>query len=79
MYKLNPSLKHHLLIGVFIAIWGFLFTFLTRPFNDGTLSFNQWLSISIGFNIISFLSYILLSLIQKKIYQKKINGIFFLK
>ncbi|WP_234418147.1 hypothetical protein [Aquimarina aquimarini] len=70
MIKLNPSIKHHLLIGVFICIWGFIFAFFIRPFDDGTLNFKAWLLISIGFNVIAFIAYALTSLAQKFVYQK---------
>lgn len=70
MKKINPSIKHHLLIGIFIAAWLFLFAFLIRPFDDGTISFKNWIFISLGFSIISFLCYALLAIIQKKVYQK---------
>ncbi|WP_103867577.1 LytTR family DNA-binding domain-containing protein [Aquimarina sp. I32.4] len=70
MIKLNPSIKHHLLIGVFICIWGFIFAFFIRPFDDGTLNFKAWILISIGFNVIAFIAYALTSLVQKFAYQK---------
>lgn len=70
MKKLNPSIKHHLLIGIFISIWLFIFAFFIRPFDDGTISFKMWLFISIGFSLIAFLCYALLAIIQKSMYQK---------
>jgi hypothetical protein len=70
MKKLNPSIKHHLLIGIFISIWLFIFAFFIRPFDDGTISFKMWLLISVGFSLIAFLCYGLLAIIQKSIYQK---------
>jgi len=70
MKKLNPSITHHLLIGIFISIWLFIFAFFIRPFDDGTISFKMWLFISIGFSLIAFLCYGLLAIIQKSIYQK---------
>ncbi|MBT2622576.1 LytTR family DNA-binding domain-containing protein [Chryseobacterium sp. ISL-6] len=70
MKKLNPSIKHHLLIGIFISTWLFVFAFFIRPFDDGTVSFKVWVIISIGFSVIAFFCYALLSVIQKSIYQK---------
>jgi hypothetical protein len=70
MKKLNPSIKHHLLIGVSISIWLFIFAFFIKPFDDGTISFKMWLLISVGFSFIAFLCYGLLAIIQKSIYQK---------
>lgn len=70
MKKLNPSIKHHLVIGIFISIWFFIFAFFIRPFDDGTISFNVWVLISVGFSLLAFLSYGLLAVIQKSIFQK---------
>lgn len=70
MQKLNPSIKHHLLIGIFIGIWLFIFAFFIRPFDDGTISFKMWLFISVGFSLIAFVCYALIAVIQKSIYQK---------
>lgn len=70
MKKLNPSIKHHLLIGISISIWLFIFAFFIKPFDDGTISFKMWLLISVGFSFIAFLCYGLLAIIQKSIYQK---------
>jgi len=70
MNRLNPSLKHNLLIGILISIWGFGFAFFIRPFDDGTISFKDWVSISIGFNLIAFISYGILSALQRSVYRK---------
>lgn len=70
MSILNPSIKHHFIIGVLISIWTFLFAFIIRPFDDGTLNFRLWVLISIGFSLMALASYTLLALIQKKVYQK---------
>lgn len=69
MKKLNPSIKHHLLIGFFISVWSFIFAFFIKPFDDGSINFQMWLYISIGFSIIAFLCYGLLTIVQKKVYQ----------
>jgi len=69
MNKLNPSIKHHLLIGVFISLWIFVFAFFIRPFDDGILYFD-WTRISIGFSIIAFLCYSVVAILQKAVYQK---------
>lgn len=70
MKKINPSIKHHLLIGIFISFWFFIFAYFIKPFDDGTISSTQWLIISIGFSIIAFLCYSLIAVIQNKIYLK---------
>ncbi|PKB15282.1 LytTR family DNA-binding domain-containing protein [Flavobacterium sp. 5] len=70
MKKLNPSIKHHLLIGISISIWLFIFAFFIRPFDDGTINSKMWLFISVGFSMIAFLCYGILTIIQKSVYQK---------
>lgn len=70
MNKLNPSIKLHLIIGVLISIWTFIFAFIIRPFDDGTLDFRLWLLISIGFSITALISYALLAILQKQLYIK---------
>lgn len=71
MKRLNPSIKHHLLIGILLSIWLFIFAFLIRPFDDGTISLKAWVLISIGFSLIAFLCYGVLAVIQKRIYYKQ--------
>ncbi|PIF43631.1 LytTr DNA-binding domain-containing protein [Chryseobacterium sp. 52] len=70
MKRLNPSIKYHLLIGILLSIWLFIFAFLIRPFDDGTISFKVWVLISTGFSVIAFLCYGLLAVIQKRIYDQ---------
>jgi hypothetical protein len=70
MTKLNPSIKHHLLIGAFISSWIFLFAFFIRPFEHGNMTFYTWVMVSIAFSTIAFLSYTLLSIIQNLVYQR---------
>ncbi|NML69860.1 LytTR family transcriptional regulator [Chryseobacterium sp. RP-3-3] len=71
MKRLNPSIKHHLLIGILLGIWLFIFAFLIRPFDDGTISLKVWVLISTGFSLIAFLCYGVLAVIQKRIYYKR--------
>jgi uncharacterized membrane protein len=73
MYKLNPSIKHHIIIGVLLSVWIFLFAFIIRPFDGGKLNFKVWLLMSTGFSLGVFLAYIILVLIQKRIYQKALK------
>ncbi len=70
MKKLNPSIKHHLFIGVFISLWIFLFAFFIRPFEHGIMDFKKWVSVSVGFSLIAFLCYALTSFLQKFVHQK---------
>lgn len=78
MKKINASLNHHLLIGIFISFWFFIFAYFIKPFDDGTINSRQWILISIGFSLIAFLCYGLIAVIQKSFYQKVLKwNIFF--
>jgi len=70
MNKLNPSIKHHLVIAIFISLWLFVFAFVIRPFDDGTINFRAWFLISFGFSVMAFLCYGLLAFIQKSFYER---------
>lgn len=71
MYKLNPSIKHHLVIAILISLWLFVFAFIIKPFDDGTINFRAWFLISFGFSVMAFLCYGLLAFIQKRFYERK--------
>ena len=70
MKELNPSIKHHLVVGLLIALWIFAFAFIIKPFDDGTLNFRSWFFISFGFSVLAFLCYSLLAVLQKVLYEK---------
>lgn len=70
MKELNISIKHNLIIGLLIALWIFIFAFIIRPFDDGTLDFRAWLFMSIGFSSMAFLCYGILAFAQKRVYEK---------
>lgn len=70
MKTLNPSIKYHLLVGLSLSIWTFLFVFVGRPFEHGNMNLEIWVYVSIGFSLTVFLSYALMSLFQKMLYQK---------
>lgn len=70
MKKINPSIKNHLLIGIFISFWLFIFAYLIRPFDDGTITSRQWILISAGFSFIAFLCYGSIAVIQKSLFEK---------
>ncbi|ABQ03717.1 LytTR family DNA-binding domain-containing protein [Flavobacterium johnsoniae] len=70
MNKLNPSIKHHLVIAILISLWLFVFAFVIKPFDDGTINFRAWFLISFGFSVMAFLCYGLLAFIQKSFYKR---------
>jgi len=69
MNTLNPSIKHHLLVGVFIGFWIFCFGFFIHPFDDPFFDY-QWVPISIGFGLLIFICYAIVAVIQYAVYQK---------
>lgn len=69
MRELNPSIKHHLIVGLLIALWLFAFAFVIKPFDDGTLNFRSWFFISFGFSVLAFICYGILTILQKRIYK----------
>ncbi|WP_299162010.1 LytTR family DNA-binding domain-containing protein [uncultured Tenacibaculum sp.] len=71
MNKLNPSIKHHTYVGLFVGFWIYFFTFYIRPFNGPSFSDSLWWEfLSIGFSLITFLSYFISTLFQDSIYQQ---------
>lgn len=70
MKQLNISIKHNLVIGLLIALWLFIFAFIIKPFDDGTINFRAWFLISFGFSVVAFLCYGFLTIIQKSFYER---------
>lgn len=70
MKELNPKIKHHLVVGLLISLWLFIFAFIIRPFDDGSINFRSWLLISLGFSLLAFLCYAILSVLQEKLRRK---------
>ena len=70
MKQLNISIKHNLIVGLLIALWLFVFAFIIKPFDDGTINFRAWFLISFGFSVIAFLCYSLLSIFQRSLYKR---------
>lgn len=73
MTKLNPSVKHHLLLGGLISLWIFLFAFFIRPFAHGSMNLQLWISVSVGFSLIAFVSYVLTTGVQNFIYNRTLK------
>ncbi|MFZ0596734.1 MAG: LytTR family DNA-binding domain-containing protein [Flavobacterium sp.] len=70
MKELNPSIKHHLIVGILISLWIFIFAIIIKPFDDGTLNLRSWFLMSFGFSLLAFLCYAILSFLQNIIYKK---------
>ncbi|CAA9198768.1 LytTR family DNA-binding domain-containing protein [Flavobacterium collinsii] len=70
MKQLNTSLKHNLIVGLLLALWIFVFAFIIRPFDDGTLNFRTWFLMSIGFSVTALICYGILAIVQRRLYEK---------
>lgn len=70
MKTLNPSLKHHIIIGLLLCLWSFLFAFFVRPFEHGFMDLQVWIRVSVGFSLATLISYTLVSISQKIVYRK---------
>ncbi len=70
MKQLNPSIKHHTLIGALLSVWIFLFAFFVRPFEHGNMDFQIWMAVSIGFSLMAFLCYGVITLLQRFVYSR---------
>jgi hypothetical protein len=70
MKQLNISIKHNLIVGLLIALWLFIFAFIIKPFDDGTINLRAWFLISFGFSVMAFLCYAILTIVQKNVYKK---------
>ncbi|MEM6344591.1 MAG: LytTR family DNA-binding domain-containing protein [Bacteroidota bacterium] len=71
MRKLNASFKYHSRIAALLGAWSFLFAFFVRPFQHGTMDLAKWISVSLGYSLLAFLSYLLLAWLQKWLYEKR--------
>lgn len=71
MHSLNPSLKHHTIIGALLSAWGVLFAFFSRPFEHGQMDLEKWVYVSLGFSSLVFISYAIVSWAQKFVFEKK--------
>ena len=70
-YKINTSLKPHLLISVILAVWVFLYLFFVKPFqHDIVVENSQWLPIAIGVAFVILIDYMLLVFLQNPIFLK---------
>ncbi|CAL2103662.1 LytTR family transcriptional regulator [Tenacibaculum sp. 190130A14a] len=68
--KLNPSVEHHTIVAIVLTIWSFLFSILARPFEHGYMDLKIWLKVSTGFGLAIFISYFIISLVQKSVFNK---------
>lgn len=73
MKTLNTSIKHNIIIGALISLWSFLFAFFSKPFEHGTMDMEKWIYVSVGYSLIAFFTYVIVSFYQKHLYEKLTN------
>lgn len=69
-YPFDPLLKHHLLIGLILAVWVFVFLFFTKPLDINELNYTEQLIFLPGYAFLAGLCYILFLPIQYFLYQR---------
>lgn len=69
-YPFDPKLKHHLLIGLLLAIWIFIFLYLTKPLDVNELNDNEKLIYLPGYGLLGGISYLIFLPLQYFIYKK---------
>ena len=76
MKTLNTSIKHNIIIGALMSVWSFLFAFFSKPFEHGTMDMEKWIYVSVGYSLIAFFTYVIVSYYQKYLYEKLTNWSF---
>ena len=70
MHPLNPSIKHHTIIGALLSFWILLLIIVVRPFGHGVMDFEKWVYVALGFSVIPFFSYLIVTFLQRYLYKK---------
>lgn len=69
-YPFDPSVKHHFIIAGGLAIWIFLFLFLTEPLDISELNLAQQLFFLPLYGVVGAITYLIFIPIQQLIYRK---------
>jgi len=70
LYPLDPLLKHHILIGLLLALWIFVFLYFTEPLDVSELNDTEKLFFLPGYGLLGGLSYIIFLPLQYYLYRK---------
>ncbi|PQJ78327.1 LytTR family DNA-binding domain-containing protein [Polaribacter porphyrae] len=73
-YPFDPSLKHHIIIALGLAVWIFVFLYYTEPLDVGEFRDEEKFSFLIGYSCIGGLSYLLFLPFQYLILKKSANN-----
>jgi len=72
-YPFDPKLKHHVIIGLLLAIWIFVFLYFTEPLDVDEFGDTEKLIYLPGYGIIGGISYLLFLPLQYKLLAYKIK------
>lgn len=72
-YPFDPKLKHHIIIGLLLAIWIFVFLYFTEPLDVDEFGDTEKLIYLPGYGIIGGISYLLFLPLQYKLLPYKIK------
>lgn len=70
LYPLDPLLRHHVLIGLLLAVWTFVFLYFTEPLDVSELNNTEKLYFLPGYGLLGGLSYIIFLPLQHYLYRK---------
>ncbi len=73
-YPFDPYLKHHVIIGFGLALWIFLFLFITEPLDISELNTSEKLKYLPFYSLIATVSYLLFLPLQNYIYKQSQNN-----
>ncbi len=69
LYPFDPLLKHHLIIGLLLAVWVFVFLYFTEPLDVNELRDNEKLIYLPGYGLVAGLCYVLFLPLQYFLYK----------
>ena len=72
-YPFDPLFKHHILIGLLLAIWIFVFLYFTEPLDVNEFSAGEKLKFLPGYGLLGGLCYVLFLPIQTLIFTKQLK------
>ena len=72
-YPFDPKLKHHVIIGLLLAIWIFVFLYFTEPLDVDEFGDTEKLIYLPGYGIIGGISYLLFLPLQYKLLAYKVK------
>lgn len=73
-YPFDPFLKHHLIVGLLLAIWIFVFLYFTEPLDVNELNDKEKLLFLPGYGLVGGFCYLVFLPLQYFVYKKNKNA-----